>query len=156
MAKEMGSRVLDPYNMARLQEWGTVPHCWRRAIYHWKFSPMSSKKWYLSNYLGQYIGLNSPKESSPLRRTPSENGHLELWSLRGPSVCNLVPRSLIDKAEGEIWSSKKVQFFWLARLWGRDVSAVICVRNMRYDVYNSFFAKSSVLFKTVFSWNNYK
>ena len=27
---------------------------------------------------------------------------------------NLVPRTLIDEAEGEIWSSKKIQFFLLA------------------------------------------
>ena len=26
---------------------------------------------------------------------------------------NLVPRSLVDKAEGEIWSSKKIQFFFI-------------------------------------------
>ena len=31
-------------------------------------------------------------------------------------VGNLVPRSLIDEAEGDIWSSKKIQFFGLARL----------------------------------------
>ena len=29
---------------------------------------------------------------------------------------NLVPRSLIGEAEGEIWLSKKIQFFGLAGL----------------------------------------
>ena len=30
--------------------------------------------------------------------------------------CNFVPRSLVYEAEGEFWSSKKIQLFWLARL----------------------------------------
>ena len=33
----------------------------------------------------------------------------ELWP-----ACNLVPRSLVDEAEGEIWQSKKICFSWLA------------------------------------------
>ena len=28
--------------------------------------------------------------------------------------CNLVPRSLVDEAEGEIWQSKKICFSWFA------------------------------------------
>ena len=34
------------------------------------------------------------------------------WTLI--NMANLVPRSLVDEAEGEIWQSKKIWFFWLA------------------------------------------
>ena len=34
-------------------------------------------------------------------------------------------RSLVDKAKGKIWPSKKIQFFWVARLWANDVSVII-------------------------------
>ena len=38
----------------------------------------------------------------------------KLWSFHN-DLRNLVPRSLVDEAEGEIWSSKKYIFFldWL-------------------------------------------
>ena len=39
---------------------------------------------------------------------------------------NLVPRSLVYKAEGKIWPSRKIQFFWLARMWVNDVRVVSC------------------------------
>ena len=58
---------------------------------------------------------------------------------------NLVPKSLIGEfqAEAEIWLSKKIQFFGLARLWTNDVNVVSCAR---YGVCNSFFAKLSLQF----------
>ena len=50
-----------------------------------------------------------------------EESHLDWISL---VKINLEPRSLFDEAEGEIWSSEKIQFFWLARLWANDESVV--------------------------------
>ena len=35
-------------------------------------------------------------------------------AVRVLAVINLVPRSLVDEAEGEIWQSKKISFSWLA------------------------------------------
>ena len=55
---------------------------------------------------------------------------------------NLIPISRFYEAEGEIWSSKKIQFFLLARLWANDVNVVSCAR---YGVGNSFFVLSSVM-----------
>ena len=52
-----------------------------------------------------------------------EESHLDWISL---VKINLEPRSLFDEAEGEIWSSEKIQFFWLARLWANDESVVSC------------------------------
>ena len=61
------------------------------------------------------------------------------------SLCSSGTRSLAHETEGKIWSSKKIQFFWFARLWTNDVSVV------SYTCYgvcnNSSFVKSSVLFK---------
>ena len=34
-------------------------------------------------------------------------------SIKNFRISNLVPRSLIDEAEGEIWSSKIIRFFFI-------------------------------------------
>ena len=60
------------------------------------------------------------------------------------SLCSSGTRSLAHETEGKIWSNKKIQFFWFARLWTNDVSVVSYTC---YGVCNSFFVKSSVLFK---------
>ena len=59
------------------------------------------------------------------------------------SIFFLVPRSLVDEAEGVILFSGKIKFFCLARLLVNDVSVAICAC---YGVCNSFFAKSPVEF----------
>ena len=60
------------------------------------------------------------------------------------SLCSSGTRSLAHETEGKIWSNKKIQFFWFARLWANDVSVVSYTC---YGVCNSSFVKSSVLFK---------
>ena len=58
-------------------------------------------------------------------------------SIKTFRISNLVPRSLIDEAEGEIWSCEIIRFFWLARLWANEVSVASCTR---YCIFKEWFS----------------
>ena len=101
------------------------------SVCEWRHAPLCVYK--LSDSFLNYFLYLLPSLSCALRPLLSRLD--SAWS-----VCRLYPKpvpiSLVYEAGGEIWLSKKIQCFWLARLWANDVSVAFCSRAMACAIHS--------------------
>ena len=77
--------------------------------------PLSCFTRVVSNFSHQPLRLHYALRSRQTTGAGVRNGFFWKWAAHPhPYPSNLVPRSLVDESEGEIWQSKKICFSWLA------------------------------------------
>ena len=104
---------------------------WYLSVCEWRRAPLCVYK--LSDSFLNYFLYFLPSLSCALR--PFVSRLDSAWSVRR-LYPNPVPISLVYEAGGEIWLSKKIRCFWLARLWANDLSVVFCARAMACAIHS--------------------